>query len=151
MTERELQNKFVKWLSERKKDNEVIFEEVDTMYNMIDVIKYSRNEITGYELKLTNTKKVIEQCTQSIAYCQRLCIVMPGKQIEKILNDKEKLDQVKRYKIGLIGFVDGDFIVMRRALKHSKDKELHWGKFNIMDRIIRGFHLNGINARKSYR
>ena len=52
MTERELQDKFVLWLKEKKKDNEHIFEEVDTMYGMTDVVLYNGNKNNGYEIKL---------------------------------------------------------------------------------------------------
>ena len=40
MTERELQDKFVLWLKENKKETQHIYEEVDCMWGMTDVILY---------------------------------------------------------------------------------------------------------------
>ena len=61
MTERELQDKFVIWLKSKKKDNEHIFEEVDTLYSMTDVVLYNGNKNNGYEIKLKDVKSVVEQ------------------------------------------------------------------------------------------
>ena len=57
MTERELQEKFVSWLKENKKDNEHIFEEVDKIDAMTDVVLYSKHVRISYELKLKDYKK----------------------------------------------------------------------------------------------
>lgn len=51
MTERDLQDTFVIWLNSQKKDYEHIFEEVDTLYSMTDVVLYDGRKNNGYEIK----------------------------------------------------------------------------------------------------
>ena len=60
MKERELQNKFVEWLKQNKKETQHIYEEVDCIWGMTDVILYDGRKNNGYEIKLKNVKKVIE-------------------------------------------------------------------------------------------
>ncbi len=148
MIERELQDKFVLWLNENKKENEHIFEEVDTLYSRTDVLLYNGTKNNGYEIKIKDIKTVIEQAlTNQIRY-ERNFIVMPIEEFDKI----EKLEECyqKRVKeIGLIGYNGETFIFIRNS-KTSKMVDFNL-KMMFMDRILRGFHKNGVNSRKSYR
>ena len=148
MTERQLQDRFVQWLTQTKKDNQHIFEEVDTLYSMTDVVLYDGRKNTGYEIKLKDVKTVIEQAlTNQIRY-ERNYIVMPINEFDKV----DKLDEhyIKRAKeLGWIGW-DGDAFVELRKSRISKVINYNY-RFMVMDRIIRGFHKGGVNARKGYR
>lgn len=148
MTERQLQDKFVLWLKENKKENEHIFEEVDTLYSMTDVLLYNGTKNNGYEIKIKDIKTVIEQALSNQIRYERNFIVMPVKEYDKI----EKLEE--RYKnrvkeLGLIGY-DGETFIFIRNSKTSKMVDFNL-KMMFMDRILRGFHKHGVNARKSYR
>lgn len=137
MTERELQDKFVIWLNKNKKDNEHIFEEVDTLYSMTDVVLYDGRKNNGYEIKLKDVKKVIEQSlTNQIRY-ERNVLVMPIKELEKI----ENLEEIYRKRVkelGLISYNEETFNIIRNS-RISKFVDFNY-KFTMMDRIIRGFH-----------
>ena len=50
MKERELQDKFVLWLDENKNESQHIYEEVDCMWGMTDVILYDGRKNNGYEI-----------------------------------------------------------------------------------------------------
>lgn len=89
MKERELQDKFVIWLLKNKKDNEHIFEEVDTLYSMTDVVLYNGNKNNGYEIKLKDLKSVIEQALINQIRYEKNFIVMPIKEFDKIKNLEE--------------------------------------------------------------
>lgn len=148
MKERELQDKFLIWLLKNKKDNEHIFEEVDTLYSMTDVVLYNGNKNNGYEIKLKDLKSVIEQALINQIRYERNFIVMPIKEFDNI----KKLEEVyqKRIKeLGLIGYDGKEFKILRNS-SISKMVDLNY-KFMFMDRIIRGFHKGGVNARKSYK
>lgn len=148
MTERELQNKFVIWLLQNKKDNQHLFEEVDTLYSMTDVVLYDGRQNNGYEIKLKDIKTVIEQAlTNQIRY-ERNFIIMPIKEFDKI-NNLEECYQKRVKELGLIGYDGETFIVIRNS-RISKMVDFNY-KMMFMDRIIRGFHKNGINSRKAYR
>ena len=67
MKERELQNKFVEWLKQNKKETQHIYEEVDCIWGMTDVILYDGRKNNGYEIKLKNVKKVIEQALSNLS------------------------------------------------------------------------------------
>lgn len=148
MTERELQNKFVKWLSERKKDNEHIFEEVDTLYSMTDVVLYDGNKNNGYEIKLKDVKKAIEQALVNQIRYERNFLVMPIKEFEKI-NKMEDVYVKRTKELGIIGYNGESFEILRNS-RISKNVDFNY-KFMMMDRIIRGFHKNGVNKRVSYK
>lgn len=148
MTERELQDKFVLWLNKNKKDNEHIFEEVDCLYGMTDVILYDGNKNNGYEIKLKDIKKVIKQALYNQLRYERNFIVMPINEINKISNLKDEALKKRVKELGLIGY-DGETF---KILKYSNISKPHLNfKWQMMDRIIRGFHKNGINCRTSYR
>ena len=148
MTERELQNKFVIWLFKNKKDNQHLFEEVDTLYSMTDVVLYDGRQNNGYEIKLKDIKTVIEQAlTNQIRY-ERNFIIMPIKELDKI-NNLEECYQKRVKELGLIGYDGETFIVVRNS-RISKIVDFNY-KIMFMDRIIRGFHKNGINSRKAYK
>ena len=51
--------------------------------------------------------------------------------------------------MGLIGYDGETFIVVRNS-RISKMVDLNY-KMMFMDRIIRGFHKNGVNSRKAYK
>ena len=60
MKERELQDKFVLWLDENKNESQHIYEEVDCMWGMTDVILYDGRKNNGYEIKLKDIKNIVE-------------------------------------------------------------------------------------------
>lgn len=148
MTERELQDKFVIWLNSKKKDNEHIFEEVDILVSMADVVLYSKHVRTAYELKLKNYKKVIEQCQRNKTFYNETFIVMPSKEINKILEIQEEPHKTASKYIGLIAFEDDTFKIIRKP-KFSFLEEHN--KIHVMDRMIRGFFKGGTNGREIYR
>lgn len=148
MTERELQDKFVIWLNSKKKDNEHIFEELDKIDAMTDVVLYSKHERIGYELKLKNYKKAIEQCQKNTLSYNRNFIVMPLKEINKILEIQEEPYKTASKTLGLIAYDNDSFNIIRK----SKETFLHERyKWQVMDRIIRGFYKGGVNGRDFYR
>jgi len=131
-----------------KKDNQHIFEEVDTLYSMTDVVLYDGRQNNGYEIKLKDIKTVIEQAlTNQIRY-ERNFIVMPIKEFDKI-NNLEECYQKRVKELGLIGYDGETFIVVRNS-RISKMVDFNY-KMMFMDRIIRGFHKNGVNSRKTYK
>lgn len=72
---------------------------------------------------------------------------MPIKELEKI----EKLEEVYRKRVkelGLIGYNGDNFQIIKNS-RISKFVDFNYKM--MMDRIIRGFHKNGINCRVSYR
>ena len=148
MTERELQDKFVIWLSHNKKENQHIFEEVDTLYSMTDVVLYDGRQNNGYEIKLKDIKKVIEQASTNRLRYERNYIVMPIKEFEKVEN-LEECYKITVKEIGFIGYENENFTIIKKS-KISKMVDYNY-KFMFMDRIIRGFHKNGINSRKGYK
>ncbi len=148
MTERELQDKFVIWLNYKKKNNEHIFEEVDKIDAMTDEVLYSKHERIGYELKLKNYKKAIEQCQKNTLSYNRNFIVMPLKEINKILEIQEEPYKTASKNLGLIAYENDSFNIIRK----SKETFLHERyKWQVMDRIIRGFYKGGVNGREVYR
>lgn len=148
MTERELQDKFVIWLNFKKKDNEHIFEEVDTLYSMTDVVLYNGNKNNGYEIKLKDMKSVVEQALINQIRYERNFIVMPIKELDKIKN-LEEVYKKRAKELGLIGYDGMDFKILRNS-RISKMVDFNY-KFMMMDRIIRGFHKHGVNKRISYK
>lgn len=147
MTERELQDKFVFWLKNNKKDNEHIFEEVDTMYGMTDVVLYNGNKNNGYEIKLNDVKTVVEQALRNQLKYERNFLVMPVKEFEKI-NKLEEVYQKRAKELGLIGYENGNFKIIRYSRISNTNVNFKW---QMMDRIIRGFHKDGVNKRVSYK
>lgn len=147
MTERELQDKFVSWLNAKKKENEYIFEEVDTMYAMTDVVLYTGNKNNGYEIKLKDIKKVVEQALTNQLRYERNFLVMPIKEFDKLENLPDPYKK-RAKELGLIGY-DGETF---KIIRYSKLTETYINyKMGMMDRIIRGFYKGGINQRVSYR
>lgn len=148
MKERELQDKFVLWLDENKNESQHIYEEVDCMWGMTDVILYDGRKNNGYEIKLKDIKKVIEQALSNQIRYERNFIVMPIKEFDKIKN-LEEVYKKRAKELGLIGYDGETFTIVRNS---RISKFVHEGyKWQMMDRIIRGFHKNGVNARKSYK
>lgn len=148
MTERELQDKFVIWLNSKKKDNEHIFEEVDIIAAMTDVVLYSKHVRTGYELKLKDYKKVIEQCQRNKMFYNENFIVMPSKEINKIFEIQEEPYKTASKQLGLIAYEDDTFKIIRKSQFSFLDEV---EKIHVMDRIIRGFYKGGVNGREFYR
>lgn len=151
-TEREMQDKFVKVLKQTKTCGN-IFEEVGNAdrHCRIDVIEYKKNQITAYELKLTDYKKVFDQAWKLRAnnLINKAYVVLPRNFYE---NNKETILRYKeRYyrHIGLLTF-DGEKIV--RIKPSAQYIFANINESNIVrDLIIRGFHKDGINCRKSYK
>ena len=75
-------------------------------------------------------------------------MVMPIKEFEKIEN-LEECYKITAKEIGFIGYENENFKIIKKA-KISKMVDFNY-KLQMMDRIIRGFHKGGVNARKSYR
>lgn len=151
-SEREMQEKFVKKLSEKSKLD--IFQEVGNMacFFRADVVEYSMNKTYCYELKLNDFNKLIEQCDKHLRFefFNSICAVVPANKIDnfiKCLNNKKiinsRLDRLK-----VISF-DGNEM---KLIKRGKMQEVKIDtKFWLADLIVRGYHLDGKNKRKHYK
>ncbi len=78
-SEREMQDLFVSLLK-KKKTCGLIFEEVGNrnFFFRTDVVQYkNRNEIVGYELKLKDFNKLIEQSIYTLDFYDKSYVVIP--------------------------------------------------------------------------
>lgn len=151
-TEREMQDKFVKFLNLKKTCGN-IFEEVGNAdrHCRIDVVEYKKDQITAYELKLKDYGKAFDQAWKLRAnnLVNRVYVVFP----KEFYNLKK--NRILEYKslhyrhIGIITF-DGKKIVKVKPADQYRFKNIHESNI-VRDLIIRGFHKDGINCRKSYK
>lgn len=157
VSEREMQDTFVSLLKERKTCG-LIFEEVGNrnFFFRTDVVEYKSSlEIIGYELKLSNFKKVIEQSIKTLSLYDKSYIVIPdtSKCYEKLIlilnnhKEKEKLEN-----IGIMVLNKEKYKVVKSAGKKSvRNYNDKYVSTLIQDLIIRGYHKNGKNSCKSYK
>lgn len=151
-SEREMQDKFIEVLKQMKTCGN-IFEEVGNAdrHCRIDVVEYKKDQITAYELKLKDYGKVFDQAWKLRAnnLVNRVYVVFPKKFYDI---NKERILEYKslHYRhIGIITF-DGKKIVKVKPADQYGFKSIYESNV-IRDLIIRGFHKDGINCRKSYK
>lgn len=154
-TEREMQDLFVALLKQRKTCG-LIFEEVGNrnFFFRTDVVEYkNRREIIGYELKLKDFNKLIEQSIYNLSLYDKSYMVIPKDKLESLKKIIEKYpEQEKINKIGIIVLDNKVYKTVKAPCKEStRDYKDSWKVGLIQDLIIRGYHKSGENKMKSYR
>lgn len=154
-SEREMQDLFVSLLKQRKTCGK-IFEEVGNrnFFFRTDVVEYkNRREIIGYELKLKDFNKLIEQSIYNLSLYDKSYIVIPKDKLESLKKIMKKYpEQEKINKIGIIVVNEKGYKIVKAPCKEStRDYKDSWKVTLIPDLIIRGYHKNGKNQMKSYR
>lgn len=155
-SEREMQDTFVSLLKERKTCG-LIFEEVGNrnFFFRTDVVEYkNRNNIIGYELKLDDFKKVIEQSIKTLELFDKSYIVIPdvSKCYEKlmlILNNHKEKEKIKN--IGIIILNKEKYKVIKSANNSTRNYNNKYTSTLVQDLIIRGYHKAGENNCKNYK
>lgn len=155
-SEREMQDIFVSLLKERKTCG-LIFEEVGNrnFFFRTDVVEYkNRNNIIGYELKLDDFKKVIEQSIKTLELFDKSYIVIPdvSKCYEKlmlILNNHKEKEKIKN--IGIIILNKEKYKVIKSANNSTRNYNNKYTSTLVQDLIIRGYHKTGENNCKNYK
>ncbi|WP_294660345.1 hypothetical protein [uncultured Fusobacterium sp.] len=155
-SEREMQDIFVSLLKERKTCG-LIFEEVGNrnFFFRTDVVEYKdRNNIIGYELKLDDFKKVIEQSIKTLELFDKSYIVIPdtSKCYEKlmlILNNHKEKEKIKN--IGIIILNKEKYKVIKSANNSTRNYNNKYTSTLVQDLIIRGYHKAGENNCKNYK
>ena len=105
-SEREMQDTFVKLLKKRKTCG-LIFEELGNRNHFFrtDVVEYkSKKEIIGYELKLKDFKKLVEQSLGTLTVYDKSYIVVPKGTEEKLLKLINDYPSDRADKIGIISY-----------------------------------------------
>ena len=153
-SEREMQDTFVKLLKKRKTCG-LIFEELGNRNHFFrtDVVEYkSKKEIIGYELKLKDFKKLVEQSLGTLTVYDKSYIVVPKGTEEKLLKLINDYPSDRADKIGIIVMDKNSYKVIKSAQKEStRDWNYWWRTVLIPDLIIRGYYKGGINGCKSYK
>ncbi len=152
-TEREMQDTFVKLLKKRKTCG-LIFEEVGNrnFFFRTDVVEYkSKTEIIGYELKLKDFKKLIQQVIYTISVYDKSYMVIPISEKEKLLNEIKLCSDKRIEKIGIIAMDKSKYKIIKSIKESTRDYKDKWNTTLIPDLIIRGYHKNGNNCCKSYK
>lgn len=152
MTEREMQEIFYEYIKKFNKRNLTFnwFQEVgnhDSFFRA-DIISYDKKNIECYELKLKSCKSLLNQI-QKHEFAKRftrIYAVLPKDEAEKF----KVLSTGKNNNIYIISF--DPFSKEIKIIKRGKNLEQRVSeKINLMDLIIRGFHLDGFNKRKGYK
>lgn len=153
-SEREMQDLFVKFLKKRKTCG-IIFEEVGNRnyFFRTDVVEYkTRDNIIGYELKLKDFKKIIEQSLYTLSIYDKNYVVVPQNMKEQLLKVLDKYPDENKNKLGIILINREKYQVIKSPSKEStrnyKDK---WNVTLVSDLIIRGYYKSGASACKSYK
>lgn len=155
-SEREMQNTFVSLLKQRKTCG-LIFEEVGNRnyFFRTDVVEYKSSlEIIGYELKLSNFKKVIEQSIKTLSLYDKSYIVIPDDKysFDNFFKTLDKYPEKIKEKIGVILLDREKYKIFKIASKESnREYNNRYLVTLIQDLIIRGYHKEGINRCKNYK
>ena len=153
-SEREMQDIFVNLLKKRKTCG-LIFEEVGNrnFFFRTDVVEYkNKNNIIGYELKLKDFKKLIEQAIFTLSIYDKTYVVIPEEMKCNFVRVYNNFESEKKNKIGVILLSKESYKILRAPQKESTRN--YQDKFNVtlvQDLIIRGYHKDGNNKCKSYR
>lgn len=156
-SEREMQDTFVSLLKQRKTCG-LIFEEVGNrnFFFRTDIVEYKdRTNIIGYELKLDDFRKVVEQSIKTLELIDKSYIVIPdtSKCYEKLMlilnNHKEK---EKIINIGIIILNKEKYKIIKSASnKSTRNYNNKYTSTLIQDLIIRGYHKYGENCCINYK
>lgn len=153
-SEREMQNIFVNFLKKRKTCG-LIFEEVGNrnFFFRTDVVEYkSKTEIIGYELKLKDFKKLIEQSLYTLSIYDKSYVVVPSNMKEQFLKILDNYSNKEKNKIGIILLDKEKYRIIKSPNKKStRDYNDKWKVTLIQDLIIRGYYKSGTNECKSYK
>lgn len=114
----------------------------------------NRNNIIGYELKLDDFKKVIEQSIKTLELFDKSYIVIPdvSKCYEKlmlILNNHKEKEKIKN--IGIIILNKEKYKVIKSANNSTRNYNNKYTSTLVQDLIIRGYHKTGENNCKNYK
>lgn len=153
-SEREMQDIFVELLKKRKTCG-LIFEEVGNrnFFFRTDIVEYkSKTEIIGYELKLKDFKKLIEQSLYTLSIYDKSYVVVPSNMKEQFLKILDNYSNKDKNKIGIILLNKDKYKIIKSPNKEStRDYKDKWKVTLIQDLIIRGYYKLGINKCKSYK
>lgn len=148
-TEDEMQESLyncLKSLQKIKRENSSIFREVNFVWGCPDIVIYkNKYEITTFELKLKNNKKVWEQAVNNLAF-NRSWIVLPPNQIKAALKYRDTIykNSEAHQSIGIASWDGSEFSFVKRAKDFVVTSKLQNSYTSmLMDRIIRGFYLGG--------
>ena len=153
-SEREMQDLFVTLLK-KKKTCGLIFEEVGNrnFFFRTDIVEYkNRNEIIGYELKLKDFNKLIEQSLFTLNLFDKSYMVIPLEMKNQFLKILNEYPNKNKDKIGIIVVSDEKYRVIKAPEKTStRNYKEKWYCTLIPDLIIRRYHKDGVNRCKSYK
>lgn len=153
-SEREMQDLFVSLLKQRKTCG-LIFEEVGNrnFFFRTDIVEYKdRRQIIGYELKLKDFNKLIEQSIYNLSLYDKSYMVIPKDRLESLKKIIEKYQDQRVNKIGIIVIDGKGYKTVKAPCKEStRDYKDSWKITLIPDLIIRGYHKAGENQMKSYK
>lgn len=153
-SEREMQDLFVRLLKQRKTCG-LIFEEVGNrnFFFRTDIVEYKdRRQIIGYELKLKDFNKLIEQSIYNLSLYDKSYMVIPKDRLESLKKIIEKYQDQRVNKIGIIVIDGKGYKTVKAPCKEStRDYKDSWKITLIPDLIIRGYHKAGENQMKSYK
>ena len=151
-SEREMQDIFVSLLKKRKTCG-LIFEEVGNrnFFFRTDVVEYKdRNNIVGYELKLKDFNKLIEQCLKTMRLYNKTYMVIPENKLDSLLLAIEHYKNKNINKVGIITLNNEKRQIVKQA-SDTRDYSDGYVCTLVSDLIIRGYHKDGINCCKSYK
>lgn len=145
-SEREMQDTFVSLLKERKTCG-LIFEEVGNrnFFFRTDIIEYKdRTNIIGYELKLDDFKKVIEQTIKTLELFDKSYVVIPWNKREGFIKVFKNFTDEKKEKIGIIIVNRDEYRCIKLPSRETtRNYNNKWNVGLIQDLIIRGYHKDG--------
>ncbi len=152
-SERKFQNRFCEDIQEFSRRNEKFdwFQEVGNhdSYFRADIVSYGKNDFECYELKLKSCKELIKQIEKHYLFKRftRIYAVLPVGEAEKF---KELLGKKFDNSIDIISYDLNSFDI--KVIKKGKNIEQNtYRKIELMDLIIRGYHLSGKNKRTHYK
>ena len=152
-SEREMQDLFVSLLKQRKTCG-LIYEEVGNrnFFFRTDVVEYkNRNEVIGYELKLKDFNKLLEQSLYTLSLYDKNYIVIPSDMKYNFIKVFDKYENDNKHKLGIILLDKDKYKIIKSPSKDTRNYVDKWNITLIPDLIIRGYHKDGSNKCKSYK
>ena len=106
----------------------MIFEEVGNrnFFFRTDVVEYkSKTEIIGYELKLKDFKKLIQQVIYTISVYDKSYMVIPISEKEKLLNEIKLCSDKRIEKIGIIAMDKNKYKIIKSIKESTRDIKIN--------------------------
>ncbi|MGL5724951.1 hypothetical protein [Cetobacterium sp.] len=153
ITERMFQKRFFEDIFHFNKRNKEFdwFQEVgnhDSFFR-VDITSYGKNNFEGYELKLKSCKELIKQLEKHF-YSKRftrIYAVLPNGEAEKF---KELLGKHLEDSVYILSYNYETYDI--KIVKKGKEiKQDVYKKIELLDLIVRGYHLEGKFKRQHYK